>query len=80
VDRRGVKRMPEKQESTTLFDLDSEVVMRIQRLLRQSGIGGRVEAIKLYMHETGVGLRDAKSALDKEMEFLEIPIQIRRRI
>ena len=71
--------MPEKQESTTFSGLDSEVIARIQRLLRQ-GMRGRVEAMKLYMRETGVGLKDAKSALDREMEFLGIPISIRKLI
>lgn len=65
--------MLRNQESTTLSSLDLEVVEEIQKLLRQ-GIRGRVEAMKLYMHKTGVGLKDAKSALDREMEFLGIPI------
>ena len=72
--------MSEKQKSTTLSCLDPELVERIQKLLRQSAQGGRVEAMKLYMHEIGVGLKDAKMALDKEMEFLRIPISIRKRI
>jgi len=69
--------MSGKQESTTLSGLDSELVARIQELLPQ-GMRGMVEAMKLYMHETGVGLKDAKSALDKEREFLGIPSPIRR--
>lgn len=68
------------QKITTLSNLDPEVVAKIQKLLRQIGSGGRVKAMQVYMHEVGVGLKDAKMALDKEMEFLEIPSQIRRRI
>ena len=71
--------MPEKRKSTTLSGLDPEVIARIQKSLRQ-GMRGIVEAMKLYMHETGVGLKDAKSALDREMEFLGIPSPIRRLI
>lgn len=68
------------QKITTLSNLDPEVVAKIQKLLRQTGSGGRVKAMQIYMHEVGVGLKDAKMALDKEMEFLEIPFPIRRRI
>jgi ribosomal protein L7/L12 len=71
--------VPEKQESTTLSGLDSELVGRIQELLPH-GMRGMVEAMKLYMNETGVGLKDAKLALDKEREFLGIPIQIGKRV
>lgn len=68
------------QKITTLSNLDPEVVAKIQKLLRQTVPGGRVKAMQIYMHEVGVGLKDAKMALDKEMEFLEIPFPIRRRI
>lgn len=68
------------QKITTLSNLDPEVVAKIQKLLRQTGSGGRVKAMQIYMREVGVGLKDAKMALDKEMEFLEIPFPIRRRI
>ena len=72
--------MSGNQKITTLSNLDPEVVARIQKLLRQTESGGRVKAMQIYMHEVGVGLKDAKMALDKEMEFLGIPFPIRRRI
>jgi len=68
-----------KQKTTTLSNLDPGVIAKIQKLLRQD-MRGRVEAIQIYMHETGVGLKDAKSALDKEMEFLGIPSPIHKLI
>ena len=61
--------MPEKKRPTTLSGLDSKVATEIQKLLLHNAI---VAAVKLYMHETGVDLKNAKLALDKEIDSLGI--------
>ena len=61
--------MPEEKRFTTLSGLDSKVAAEIQKLLLHNAI---VAAVKLYMRETGVDLKNAKLALDKEIDSLGI--------
>ena len=61
--------MPEKKEFTTLSGLDSKLAAEIQKFLLQNAI---VAALKLYMHATGVDLKNAKLALDREIDSLGI--------
>jgi len=60
--------MQEKKKTTTLSKLDPKVVSEIQKFLR---MGDRVEAMKVYMHKVGGGLKVSKDAIDKEFDFLK---------
>jgi hypothetical protein len=60
--------MQEKKKTTTLSKLDPKVVSEIQKFLRK---GDRVEAMKVYIHKVGGGLRVSKDAIDKEFDFMK---------
>ena len=60
--------MSQAKPTSTLSSVSVEAISRIQALLKQ---GEMVQAMKLYMREAGVGLKEAKDALDREKAYLE---------
>ena len=58
-----------QKKTTMLSKLNSKVVSEIQQILYTTG--NKVEAMKVYMRETQTGLKEAKDAVDKELDFLQ---------
>ena len=58
-----------EQKHTTLPDLPPDAIEEIQNLLRADR---KIEAIVVYRQKKGIGVREAKQDIDREVEFLEL--------
>jgi len=59
--------MSQPKPPSTLSSVSGKAISQIQAFLKQ---GNMVQAMKLYMREAGVGLKEAKDALDREKAYL----------
>ena len=59
--------MSQTTPSSTLSSVSGEAVSKIQAFLRK---GDMVQAMKIYMQEARVGLKEAKDAIDREKAYL----------
>ena len=60
--------MSQPRPPSTLSGVSREVISQVQAFLKR---GEMVQAMKLYMREAGVGLKEAKDAIDREKAHLE---------
>ena len=59
--------MSQPKPPSTLSSVSGKAISQIQAFLKR---GNMVQAIRLYMQEARVGLKEAKDAIDREKAYL----------